>query len=245
MGYDLRCKLFTYDDKENKCHVLSQGWINELKTLKGWVSELNGGDYPSDIKECKFEHDLSDVSVEKNNEYQFSITSDCIIEYEGNKMSAQEFADKYGTRVSQYDYIFEDCYFEILNGVRDEEWKEDKVLIGVYKSCSEEKEGSVYDLESFCNASKELGHKMNESMRKIINFENLMTSLDYFKLTEEQRESFLETLENEKSFYNECKDKNEVCNYLIGIMNYFANEEMDEKSETRDGKVYLFVITEW
>ena len=242
MGYDLRCKLFTYDDKENKCHVLSQGWINELKMF-------NRERYsPSlyDIEGCTFEHDLSDVNVEKNNEYQFSISSDCIIEYEGNKMSAQEFADKYGTQVdySQNGYIFEDSYLEILHGVHNEEWKESKSLISVYKSCSEEKDGTVYDLESFCSASKEFEHKMDESIRKIIKFENLMTSIDYFKLTEEQRESFLETLETEKSLYNEYKDKNEVCNYLIGIMNYFANEEMDETSGTRDSKVYLLVVAE-
>lgn len=244
MGYDLRCKLFTYDSKENKCHVISQGWINELKILKGWISELNGENYLFDIKECRFEHDLGDVNVEKDNEYQFSVSFDCVVEYEGNKMSAQEFADKYGTQISQYDYVFEDSYLEILHNLHDEEWKEGKALIGIYKSYSEKKEGSVYDLESFCNASKELEHKMNESIRKIVNFENLMTSLDYFKLTEEQRDSFLETLENEKSLYNEYKDKNEVCNYLIGIMNYFANEEMDEMSEVRDNKVYLFVIAE-
>lgn len=170
MGYDLRCKLFTYDSKENKCHVISQGWINELKTLNRecYSSTL------SDIKECKFEHDLSDVNTEDG----------------------------------------------------------------------EEQDGNIYDVESFCNASKELEHKMDESIRKIIRFENLMTSIDYFKLTEEQRESFLETLETEKSLYNEYKDKNEVCNYLIGIMNYFADEEMDETYGTRDSKVYLFVIAE-
>lgn len=246
MNYDIKCKFFCLDREYSKFpKIISEGWMNELKCF-------NNGKYEilfDDIDEIlNFDSDnLKSLYTKSEYSYKFSLNYDVEMKWFDKKGSVLDFCRECGENINFHTnyggcYCFDDEHFEILSKL-DHTKKLKKDYINVYLKKTVEENGKFYDINSFKYGYEKYIKKLADIDSKIFGLSNVIEKdVEYFKLTDEQKNEMKDTLYDMESERESCVNKIKILYKMISLFEYYeCNEIVNDEGDERNLKIYCFI----
>ena len=119
--------------------------------------------------------------------------------------------------------------------------------IPVPEGLSEYNSYQWFDIHSFAKKSEELLKQMEESIIRKAELEKMTKSVEYFKLTSEQKDDILSEISYAEETIKDCQWGFSACEKMIGIISilkegyYSVNgKELEYSNESRDVKVLVY-----
>lgn len=102
----------------------------------------------------------------------------------------------------------------------------------------EKKEGdyAIYDSHSFISKQKELKDKLIDLERKIEKLKELETSVEFFKLSGDEKDDYCETVENLSEEKSELESQISACDSVLALFDWVQG-----KSESWNDKAFVEV----
>lgn len=118
--------------------------------------------------------------------------------------------------------------------------------INVYYKHKNNYNGKFYDYKSFIDKKKELDAEYKKHLEKKFFSENLLKSLDYMKLSEEEKENVNETFLYVDENIEETEAQIAACNYFITLVSWFDDDRNyphnDDSWRGRDVLFYIYSL---
>lgn len=119
--------------------------------------------------------------------------------------------------------------------------------IPIPKELSEYNSYQWFNLHSFAKKSEELSRQMEEAIIRKAELEKMTKSVEYFKLTSDQKDDILSEISYAEEDIKDCKYGISTCEKMIGIISileegyYSVNgKELEYSNEDRDVKVLVY-----
>ena len=188
-------------------------------------------------------------------EYSFSVPSDLVIEYDKIKWSVKDCLGHFGSEYKEDDtestkYVINEDkqdLIDLLHTYKVDYAIEDLISgtmkdIEIWEMKYDKENGYVYDQNSFIKGALYYYGKMEEEDKEIHNLQNIINSVEYYKLDMNQKANVTEDLQgaNEaKEYFESCYL---ACRKMVYLFEYLEREEfIDNDEHCRNCKVYCYI----
>ena len=102
--------------------------------------------------------------------------------------------------------------------------------ISLYAKQINPRRGHYYDYKDFTDLKEKLKTKYDGQIRRLIKLENIKDSVDYFKLSNEEKDDFLCTIDDLKEEINDIEWGIEACSYFMSIIDFYEDIHEDDNT---------------
>ena len=100
-----------------------------------------------------------------------------------------------------------------------------------------------YNLDSFKSLRQNFEKKYESKLKEFNKIDELKSSIEYMKLSSDEKSNFLEEYEFKKECLTEIKDVIDTCIYFENVLDYLSESETENTIEDRE--VIIFIYGEW
>ena len=104
-------------------------------------------------------------------------------------------------------------------------------------------QGNFYNIDSFNSLRQKFEKKYESKLREFNKIDELKNSMDYMKLSSDEKSNFLEEYEFKKECLTEIKDVIDTCLYFENVLDYLS--EFETEDDVEDREVIIFIYGEW
>lgn len=104
-------------------------------------------------------------------------------------------------------------------------------------------QGNFYNLDSFKSLRQNFEKKYESKLKEFNKIDELKNSIEYMKLSSDEKNNFLEEYEFKKECLTEIKDVIDTCIYFENVLDYLSESETENTIEDRE--VIIFIYGEW
>ena len=104
-------------------------------------------------------------------------------------------------------------------------------------------QGNFYNLDSFKSLRQNFEKKYESKLKEFNKIDELKSSIEYMKLSSDEKSNFLEEYEFKKECLTEIKDVIDTCIYFENVLDYLSESETENTIEDRE--VIIFIYGEW
>ena len=104
-------------------------------------------------------------------------------------------------------------------------------------------QGNFYNLDSFKILRQNFEKKYESKLKEFNKIDELKSSIEYMKLSSDEKSNFLEEYEFKKECLTEIKDVIDTCIYFENVLDYLSESETENTIEDRE--VIIFIYGEW
>lgn len=101
-------------------------------------------------------------------------------------------------------------------------------------------QGNFYNIESFNNLRQNFEKKYESKLKEFNNIDELKSSIEYMKLSSDEKSNFLEEYELKKECLTEIKDIIDTCIYFENVLDYFSEFETENFIEDREVIIFIY-----
>lgn len=104
-------------------------------------------------------------------------------------------------------------------------------------------QGNFYNIDSFNSLKQKFEKKYESKLKEFNKIDELKSSIEYMKLSSDEKSNFLEEYEFKKECLTEVKDVIDTCMYFENVLDYLSEFETENTIEDRE--VIIFIYGEW
>lgn len=117
---------------------------------------------------------------------------------------------------------------------------ESEQYFNLYAKVEKFHQGNFYNLNSFNSLRQSFDKKYESKLKEFNKIDEFKSSIEYMKLSSDEKSNFLEEYELKKECLTEIKDVIDTCIYFENVLDYFSEFETENNIEDREVIIFIY-----
>lgn len=117
---------------------------------------------------------------------------------------------------------------------------ESEQYFNLYAKVEKFHQGNFYNLNSFNSLRQSFDKKYESKLKEFNKIDEFKSSIEYMKLSSDEKSNFLEEYELKKECLTEIKDVIDTCIYFENVLDYFSEFETENTIEDREVIIFIY-----